>query len=89
MACTSSTARDQTCSTVVTRGTALTMPILNPLSQVEAPIHTLKFGFAETFHKESQIGSSPHGAAETNLTRNHEVAGLIPGLAQWVILQFN
>ena len=27
---------------------------------------------------------SHHGAAETNLTRNHEVVGLIPGLAQWV-----
>ena len=25
-----------------------------------------------------------HGAAETNPTRNHEVVGLIPGLAQWV-----
>ena len=24
------------------------------------------------------------GAAETNLTRNHEVEGSIPGLAQWV-----
>ena len=24
------------------------------------------------------------GGAETNPTRNHEVAGLIPGLAQWV-----
>ena len=24
------------------------------------------------------------GAAETNQTRNHEVAGSIPGLAQWV-----
>ena len=24
------------------------------------------------------------GAAETNLTRNHEVKGSIPGLAQWV-----
>ena len=24
------------------------------------------------------------GAAETNLTRNHEVAGSTPGLPQWV-----
>ena len=24
------------------------------------------------------------GTAETNLTRNNEVEGLIPGLAQWV-----
>ena len=29
-------------------------------------------------------GSSRHGAAETNLTRNLEIAGSIPGLAQWV-----
>ena len=28
--------------------------------------------------------SSRRGTAETNPTRNHEVAGLIPGLAQWV-----
>ena len=28
--------------------------------------------------------SSHHGAAEMNLTRNHEVADLNPGLAQWV-----
>ena len=28
--------------------------------------------------------SSRCGAAETNPTRNHEVAGLIPGLAQCV-----
>ena len=25
-----------------------------------------------------------HGAAEMNLTRNHEVSGLVSGLAQWV-----
>ena len=25
-----------------------------------------------------------HGSAETNPTRNHEVEGSIPGLAQWV-----
>ena len=29
-------------------------------------------------------GSSLHGTAETNLTRTHEDAGLIPGLAQCV-----
>ena len=29
-------------------------------------------------------GSSCRGAAESNLTRNHEVVGWIPGLAQWV-----
>jgi len=28
--------------------------------------------------------SSRHGAAEMNLTRNDEVVGSIPGLAQWV-----
>ena len=30
------------------------------------------------------IGEFHHGAAEINPTRNHDVAGLIPGLAQWV-----
>ena len=29
-------------------------------------------------------GSSCHCAMETNPTKNHEVTGLIPGLAQWV-----
>ena len=28
--------------------------------------------------------SSHHGAAEINPTGNHEVAGSIPGLTQWV-----
>ena len=27
-------------------------------------------------------GCSRHGASETNLTKNHEVVGLIPGLTQ-------
>ena len=30
------------------------------------------------------LGSSCCGTVKTNLTRNHEVAGSIPGLAQWV-----
>ena len=31
-----------------------------------------------------ELGSSRHGAAETNPTRKQEVVGSIPGLAQWV-----
>ena len=38
---------------------------------------------AQTIQK-NQIRSSHRGAAETNLTRNHEVAGWIPGLTEWV-----
>ena len=34
--------------------------------------------------KNSHTRSSNCGAAETNPTSNHEVAGSIPGLAQWV-----
>ena len=30
------------------------------------------------------VRHSWRGAAEANLTRNHEVMGSIPGLAQWV-----
>ena len=32
-----------------------------------------------------KYGSVRHGAAEMNLTSIHEVAGLIPGLAQWML----
>ena len=32
----------------------------------------------------SIIWSFHRGTAETNPTRNHEVVGSIPGLAQWV-----
>ena len=37
-----------------------------------------------TFLKYDVIRSSRRGTAETNPTRNHEVAGSIPGVAQWV-----
>ena len=33
---------------------------------------------------QSRTWSSRRGAVEMNLTRSHEVSGLIPGLAQWV-----
>uniref|UniRef100_A0A8D0UVC5 Large ribosomal subunit protein uL15 n=1 Tax=Sus scrofa TaxID=9823 RepID=A0A8D0UVC5_PIG len=34
--------------------------------------------------KNEGAGSSCHGIAETNPTRNHEVASSIPGLAHWI-----
>ena len=34
--------------------------------------------------KQNENQNSRCGTVETNPTRNHEVAGLIPGLAQWV-----
>ena len=33
--------------------------------------------------KEFLPKSPHHGTVEVNLTRNHEVAGLVPGLVQW------
>ena len=36
------------------------------------------------FEKKKNYRSSHRGSVETNQTRNHEVVGLIPGLAQWV-----
>jgi len=36
----------------------------------------------KTQHKKGNPESSHHGSAEMNLTRNHEVTGSIPGLAQ-------
>ena len=44
-----------------------------------------KNSFAEIQAELKALKRSSHlGAAETNPTRNHEVGGLIPGLAQWV-----
>ena len=45
--------------------------------------HTHTQTRTQTF-KGKNSGSSCHGTAETNPTRNPEVAGLIPGLTQWV-----
>ena len=42
------------------------------------------WGQDEGTDKKQMNRSSRHGAVEMNLTRNHEVVGLIPGLAQWV-----
>ena len=41
-------------------------------------------GFIAPLLRLSYFQSSCCGAAEKNLTRNHEVAGSIAGLAQWV-----
>ena len=44
----------------------------------------LEQNYPESFLKMHLPGSSRHGAAEMNLTRNHEVVSSIPGLAQRV-----
>ena len=43
-----------------------------------------KSGRCSLLFLEMWVRSSCCGSAETNLTRNHEVVGSIPGLAQWV-----
>ena len=34
--------------------------------------------------RKTERGVSRRGTAESNPTRNHEVAGLVPGFARWV-----
>ena len=46
-------------------------------------LHVIFLQMFSEFEKK-KVGSSHHGEAETNPTRNHEVSGSIPGLAQWV-----
>ena len=64
--------------------TALIRPLSwEPLYATEAALEKAK---RKKKRKRNKITkwSSCCGAAETNPTRNHEVAGSIPGLAQWV-----
>ena len=53
--------------------------VLSEVSQTDKYMISLICGI-----QTNDAGSSHRGAAERNPTRNHEVAGLIPGLAQWV-----
>ena len=46
--------------------------------------HRSDKGLIPTIFLKNSYRSSCRGAKETNLTRNHEVAGSIPGLGQWV-----
>ena len=43
-----------------------------------------KYPLTEEWIKKMWYRSSRCGTAEMNLTRNHDVLGSIPGLAQWV-----
>ena len=49
------------------------------VSQTRKPAQTGEF-----LAKDHRDRSSHYGAAEMHLTRNHEVEGSVPGLAQWV-----
>ena len=60
--------------------------LLDQISAVEYTALDLGLHFrpAKDSHLKKCVGSFRHGAVETNPTRNHEVAGSIPGLTQWV-----
>ena len=53
--------------------------MLNPTK-----LQFLKAGPGRPYLKDGMCRSSCPGTAESNPTGNHEVAGSIPGLAQWV-----
>ena len=71
-------ARDQTQTTAVTITKLLTTGPQGTPDEC-----TLKMLFWTKKEKNTFLGV-PIMAVETNLIRNHEVVGLIPGLAQWV-----
>ena len=45
---------------------------------------TLRLSYRKLLGLKRARQSSRHGAVETNPTGNHEAAGAIPGLVQWV-----
>ena len=51
---------------------------------VEISIFFFFFFFFTFLDLKKKVGHSCCGAEETNPTRNNEVVGSIPGLAQWV-----
>ena len=63
------------CQEKLGKGHTGSLWILPPASTM-SPLHKFNLKLHET--------SSCHGSVETNLTKNHEVEGSIPGLAQWV-----
>ena len=64
------------------------LSILKSFIHTHTSIYTLHMVFISVHLKMKAINhityGSSRGAVEMNLTRNHEVAGLIPGLAQCV-----
>ena len=59
---------------------------MNTKQWVKSPrrMHIVSHLHGQSQNINHHYGSSRCGALETNPTRNHEVAGLIPSLAQWV-----
>ena len=60
---------------------------LHSLTSLVTNCLCLLFGKAyetEAFFYKQEGGGSHCGTAETSPTRNHEIAGSIPGLAQWI-----
>ena len=56
-----------------------------PKTQEKKRLAELDFIKTKNFCQSKAITrSSHHGSVEMNLTRNHEVEGLISGLSQWV-----
>jgi len=53
-----------------------------PSTDPTQPLSNYQWHFSQ--NESTKIWTTHHASAETNLSRNHEDAGLIPGLTQWV-----